>query len=274
VRKSYTILAVIVAATMLMPACTPRDAVKPAIISVTIRPVALIVQAVAGSAMEVRVLADADGNPVQNAQELASGSAVVFQAGTSIDRWSSGIVPKGVQLVTVCTVSDANAPGDPWLSLQFAGGFARLVRDTLDTMYPGLQDKFDSQYAVFMNQCSQADGQLKKLVWKAQTRTFLAEDATWSRAAGDFGLRVVVQPGLKGMDLATSEAAVQVREWGSAAKTMVVVRNVGAGETTGVDRQNNGIVVCRLDASGSTAQGDFVSWLDHQLELLGSAIGS
>lgn len=272
-KKSLVVLAVIVAVMTLIPACAPHVAVKPLVVSVTIKPVALIVQAIAGSAVQVRVLADVNGTPLQNAQDLATGSAVVFQTGTPIDRWSASIVPKGVQLVSLCTVSDTNASDDPWLSLQSAGGIARLVRDTLDALYPSLQDKFDSQYAAFMNDCSQADGQLKKLVWKAHTRAFLADDTTWSRAADDFGLTVLVQPRLKGLDLATLEAAVQVKEWGATARTTVVVINVGVGETTGIDRQSNGLVVCRLDASGATAQGEFVPWLEHQLELLGSAIG-
>jgi ABC-type Zn uptake system ZnuABC Zn-binding protein ZnuA len=150
---------------------------------------------------------------------------------------------------------------------------ARLIRDTLDALYPELKEQFDSRYAVFMDQCSQADGRLKRLVWSAGTRAFLAGDTTWSSAAGDFGLRVVVQPGLTGLDLLGADAVLRVAEWGSGEKTQVVVVNVTPGGSTGVSRQSNGIVVCSLDALGTTAEGAFVPWLEDQLTLLGSAIG-
>lgn len=271
-KRLRMILALTVAATIALAGCGQRAVVQPTVVCATIKPIALIVQAIAGSALQVRVLANADGTPLQNAHELASESAVVFQTGMLIDAWSGKIVPESVRLVSLSVASDSSTQGSPWLSLQYATDMARAVRDTLETAYPGMKDQFDSRYAAFLSESSQADGQLKKLIWNAHTRAFLAEDATWSPAAGDFGLRIVVRPGLKGLDLAGTEAAVRVKEWGSGDKTMVVVINVDAGENTGIDRQANGIVVCRLDASGATAQGDFVSWLEHQLETLGSAM--
>jgi ABC-type Zn uptake system ZnuABC Zn-binding protein ZnuA len=273
VKKLQMILALTVAVTMAVPGCGPRSVVRPTIISGTIKPVALIAQAIAGTALQVQVLAGGDGAPLQNAQELASASAVVFQTGTSIDTWSSEMVKGSVRLVSLSAALDKGTSGGSWLSFRDSADMARLIRDTLDALYPELKEQFDSRYAVFMDQCSQADGRLKRLVWNAGTRAFLAGDTTWSRAAGDFGLRVVVQPGLKGLDLLGADAASRVAEWGSGEKTQVVVVNVTPGGSTGVSRQSNGIVACSLDALGATAEGAFVPWLEHQLTLLGSAIG-
>jgi ABC-type Zn uptake system ZnuABC Zn-binding protein ZnuA len=273
VKKLRMILAVTMAVTMTVSGCGPRSVVRPTIIAGTIRPVALIAQAIAGTALEVQVLAGEDGAPLQNAQELASASAVVFQTGAAIDAWSSDMVRESVRLVSLSAALDKGTSVGSWLSFRDSADMARLIRDTLDALYPELKEQFDSRYAVFMDQCSQADGRLKRLVWSAGTRAFLAGDTTWSRAAGDFGLRVVVQPGLKGLDLLGADAASRVVEWGSAEKTQVVVVNVTAGGSTGVSRQSNGIVVCSLDALGTTAEGAFVPWLEDQLTLLGSAIG-
>ncbi|MCX6097760.1 MAG: zinc ABC transporter substrate-binding protein [Caldiserica bacterium] len=272
-KKLQTILALTVAVTMAVSGCGPRNVVRPMIISGTIRPVALIAQAIAGAALQVHVLAGSDGVPLQNAQELASASAVVFQTGTSIDTWSSKMQQGGVRFVSLSAALDKGRLGSPWLSFRDAADMARLMRDTLDALYPELKEQFDSRYAVFMDECSQADGRLKRLVWSAGTRAFLAEDTTWSGAAADFGLRILVQPGLKGLDLTGAEAASRVANWGSGEKTQVVVVNVVPGGSTGVVRQSNGVVVCNLDALGATADGPFVSWLEGELTLLGSAIG-
>ena len=272
-KKLRMILALTMAVTMTVSGCGPRSVVRPTIVAGTIKPVALIAQAIAGSALQVQVLAGDDGAPLQNAQELASASAVVFQTGTAIDRWSSEMVQGSVRLVSLSAALDKGTSGGSWLSFRDSADMARLIRDTLDALYPESKEQFDSRYAVFMDQCSQADGRLKRLVWSAGTRAFLAGDTTWSSAAGDFGLRVVVQPGLTGLDLLGADAVLRVAEWGSGEKTQVVVVNVTPGGSTGVSRQSNGIVVCSLDALGTTAEGAFVPWLEDQLTLLGSAIG-
>jgi ABC-type Zn uptake system ZnuABC Zn-binding protein ZnuA len=273
VKKLRMILAFIMVLTMAVSGCGPRNVVRPTMISGTIKPVALIAQAIVGSALQVQVLAGGDGVPLQNARKLVSTSAVVFQTGTSIDAWSSDMEQGSVPFVSLSAALDKGTPEGSWLSFQDSADMARLMRDTLDALYPELKEQFDARYAAFMDQCSQADGRLKRLVWSAGTRAFLAEDTTWSSVAGDFGLRVVVQPGLKGLDLSGAEAASRVADWGSGEKTWVVVVNVAPGGSTGVVRQSNGIVVCSLDALGATAEGAFVPWLEHQLTLLGSAIG-
>jgi ABC-type Zn uptake system ZnuABC Zn-binding protein ZnuA len=272
VNKLRMILAFTMVVTLAVSGCGPRNVVVPTIISGTIKPVALIAQAIAGTALQVQVLAGNDGAALQNARELVSTSAVVFQTGTSIDTWSSGMEQGSVRFVSLSVALDKGTPGGSWLSFRNATDMARLMRDTLDALYPALKEQFDSRYAVFMDQCSQADGRLKRLVWSAGTRAFLAEDTMWSSAAGDFGLRVVVQPGLKSFDLSGADAASRVADWGSGEKTQVVVLNVAPGVSTGVSRQSNGIVVCSLDALGATAKGDFVPWLEGQLTVLGSAI--
>ena len=272
-NKLRMILAFTMVVTMAVSGCGPRNVVVPTIISGTIKPVALIAQAIAGSALQVQVLAGNDGAPLQNARELVSKSAIVFQTGASIDTWSSEMEQGSVRFVSLSAALDKGTPEGSWLSFRDAADMARLMRDTLDALYPELKEQFDSRYAAFMDQCSQADGRLKRLVWSAGTRAFLAGDTTWSSAAGDYGLRVVVQPGLKGLDLSGAEAASRVADWGSGEETRVVVVNVAPGGSTGVSRQSNGIVACSLDALGATAEGDFVPWLEHQLTLLGSAIG-
>jgi len=273
VNKLRIILACTMVVTMAVSGCGPRNVVVSTIISGTIKPVALIAQAIAGTALQVQVLAGNDGAPLQNARELVSMSAVVFQTGTSIDTWFSEMEQGSVRFVNLSAALDKSTPEGSWLSFRDSADMARLMRETLDALYPELKEGFDSRYAVFMDQCSQADGRLKRLVWSAGTRAFLAEDTTWSSAAGDFGLRVVVQPGLKGLDLSGAQAASRVAEWGSGEKTQVVVVNVSPGGSTGVSRQSNGIIACRLDAVGATAEGTFVPWLEQQLTLLGSAIG-
>jgi ABC-type Zn uptake system ZnuABC Zn-binding protein ZnuA len=273
VIKSRTILAFTIVLTMLMSGCGPRTVVQPTIISGTIKPVAMIAQAIAGTALQVQVLAGDNGAPLQNVKELMSKSAVVFQTGASVDAWSNEMEQGSVRFVSLSAALDKGTPGCSWLSFRDVADMARLMRDTLDVMYPELKEQFDSRYAAFVDQCSQADGRLKRLVWSAGTRAFLAGDTTWSSAARDYGLQVVVQPDLKGLDLSGAEAASRVAGWGSGAKTKVVVVNVAPGGSTGVSRQLNGIVACSLDALGATAKGAFVPWLEGQLTLLGSAIG-
>ncbi|MHB8105979.1 MAG: metal ABC transporter solute-binding protein, Zn/Mn family [Candidatus Cryosericum sp.] len=271
--KSRTIIAFAIVLTTAMSGCGRRTTVQPMIISGTIKPVAMIVQAVAGTAFQVQILAGDNGTPLQNAEGLASKSAVVFRTGASIDAWSAAMDRGSARLVDLSAALDTGASGGPWLSFRDASDMARLVRDTLDAVYPDLKEQFDSRYAVFVDQCSQADGRLKRQVWTAGTRAFLAADTTWSMAAEDYGLRVVVQPDLKGLDLSGTDAAARVSDWGSREKTRVVVVDIMAGGSTGVSRQPNGIVVCHLDALGATAEGAFVPWLEGQLGLLGSAIG-
>ncbi len=272
-KRLRAILALTMVVTMALSGCGPRKALPPTIVSGTVKPVALIAQAIAGTALQVHVLAGDDGAPLQNAQELASASAVVFQTGTSIDTWSSKMQQGSTRFVSLSASLDKGTLGSPWLSFRDATDMALIMRDTLDALYPDLKEQFDSRYAVFMDECSQADGRLKRLVWSAGTRTFLAEDTTWSGAAADFGLQNLVQPGLKGLDLSGTEAASSVADWGSVGNTRVVVVNIATGGTVGVIRHENGIVACSLDALGATAESGFVPWLEGELTLLGSAIG-
>ncbi|MCX6063596.1 MAG: zinc ABC transporter substrate-binding protein [Caldiserica bacterium] len=272
-KRLRAILALTMVVTMALSGCGPRKALPPTIVSGTVKPVALIAQAIAGTALQVHVLAGDDGAPLQNAQELASASAVVFQTGTSIDTWSSKMQQGSTRFVSLSASLDKGTLGSPWLSFRDATDMALIMRDTLDALYPDLKEQFDSRYAVFMDECSQADGRLKRLVWSAGTRTFLAEDTTWSGAAADFGLQILVQPGLKGLDLSGTEAASSVADWGSVGNTRVVVVNIATGGTVGVIRHENGIVACSLDALGATAESGFVPWLEGELTLLGSAIG-
>jgi len=273
VTKSRTILALTIALTMMISGCGPRTVVQPTIISATIKPVAMIVEVVAGTALQVQILTGDNGVPLQNVKELMSRSAVVFRIGASIDAWSAAMEQGSVRFVDLSAALDKGASGGSWLSFQDASEMARLVRDTLDAMYPELKEQFDSRYAVFMNQCSQADGRLNGQFWTAGTRAFVAADTTWLSAAEDFGLRVLVQSDLKGLNLSGTDAASRVADWGSGEKTRVVVVNIAAGGSAGVSRQPNGIVVCSLDALGATAKGTFVPWLEAQLVLLASAIG-
>lgn len=271
-KKLWMIL-VALTVTVAASGCGSPNVAPPMTISGTIKPVALIAQAIAGTSLQVQVLAGDDGSPLQNAQELVSRSAVVFRTGTPVDTWSTAMKEGGVSVVSLSGASDKGVSDGSWLSFRDSADMARLIRDTLAATYPDLKEQFDSAYARFMDQCSQADGRLKRLVWSAGTRGFLADDTTWSSAARDFGLRVVVQPALKGLDLSGAEAASRVADWGSEQKTRVVVVDVAPGGTTGLSRQENGIVACTLDALGVTAKGAFVPWLEEQLTLLGSAIG-
>ena len=272
-RKRSRTLALAIVVFVTLSGCGPRGAVPPKAISATIRPVVLIAEAIAGTALQVQTLAGDDGAPLLSARELAATSAAVFVTGTPIDSWATDMELADIHVVRLSDALDKNAPDGPWLSFRDSADMARLIRDTLDALYPGLKDQFDSRYATFMDQCSQADGRLKQLVWDAGTRAFLAEDTTWSSAARDFGLRVVVQPGLKGLDLSGADVASRVADWGAGEKTGVVVVNVAPGGSVGVNHQANGIIVCSLDALGATAEGAFVPWLESQLTLLGSAIG-
>ena len=212
-KKLWMILVALIV-TVAASGCGSRNVAPPMTISGTIKPVALIAQAIAGTSLQVQVLAGDDGSPLQNAQELVSRSAVVFRTGTPVDTWSTAMEEGGVSVVSLSGASDKGVSDGSWLSFRDSADMARLIRDTLAATYPDLKEQFDSAYARFMDQCSQADGRLKRLVWSAGTRGFLAEDMTWSSAARDFGLRVVVQPALKGLDLSGAEAASRVADWG------------------------------------------------------------
>src|SRR5450756_3134648 len=104
------ILALTMIVTMTVSGCGPRNVVVPTIISGTIKPVALIAQAIAGTALQVQVLAGDDGTPLQNARELVSKSAVVFQTGASIDTWSSGMEQGSVRFVSLSAALDKGMP--------------------------------------------------------------------------------------------------------------------------------------------------------------------
>ncbi len=268
-----TTIAVVLVLVFALTGCRPRSLEVPKVIAGAIKPVALIAQAIAGSTLKIETLSSDTGIAQENAADLASRSAVIFQTGTAVDAWADKLDTGTVRLINLSTALDSNATDGGWLSFGDAVEMARLMRDTLDDLYPELKEEFDSRYATFVDQCSQADGHLKQLAWKASTRAFVAADTTWSGAARDFGLRVVVQGVLKDLDLSSSNAASTVMTWGGRERTHVVVMNIGPGESPSVARLSNGLVICRLDPLGVSADGTFVSWLEGQLTLLGSALG-
>ena len=154
-----------------------------------------------------------------------------------------------------------------------AVAMSRLIRDTLDATYPSYKERFDARYASLVNECSQADGRLKQLIWKASNRAFVAADTMWSDAARDYGLRIIVRSALKTLDLGSTDAAATITAWGAAEATRVAILGLPSGGSPGIDQRIKGAVVCYLDAMGKTASGSFVSWLEGQLTLLGSALG-
>jgi ABC-type Zn uptake system ZnuABC Zn-binding protein ZnuA len=273
VTRFRTTIAVVLTLVLALTGCRPRSVDVPKVIAVTIKPVALIAQAIVGSVLTIETLGGDTGVARENAAELASRSAVIFQTGTAVDAWSNDFAAGTVRLVKLSTALDSGTADGAWLSFGDCADMARLMRDTLDALYPGFKQEFDSSYAALVDQCSQADGRLKQLVWKASTRAFVAADTIWFRAARDFGLRIMVQSALKSLDLAGPDAASTIMAWGSGEKTEVVVVNVAPGESTGVDRSSNGLIVCRLDPLGTSTDGPLVSWLEGQLTLLGSALG-
>lgn len=265
-------IAVTLTLLLALTGCGPRAAETPKVIAVTIKPLALIAQAVAGSALTIEILGDDAGAARSDASDLASRSAAIFQTGAAIDKWANDLGSADMLRVELSTALGAGTANGAWLSLGDSADMARLVRDTLDALFPEFKEGFDSRYAELVGQCSQADGRLKQLVWKGSTRAFVAADATWAVAASDYGLRIVVQSSLKNLDLTSSEAASTIRAWGAAERTRVVVMNVASGISTNVDLPVNGLVVCHLDPLATSAGGAFVPWLEGQLTLLGSAL--
>ncbi|MHB8070788.1 MAG: metal ABC transporter solute-binding protein, Zn/Mn family [Candidatus Cryosericum sp.] len=239
----------------------------------TIKPVAMIAQAIVGSSLTIEILGSDTGAARENASELASRSALIFQTGTAVDTWASSLGTAAVSHVKLSAALGSGAPDGAWLSFGDSADMAGLMRDTLDALYPEYKNEFDSRYATLVDQCSRADGRLKQLVWKGSTRAFVAADTIWSAAAGDFGLRIVVQSGLKNLDLLGADAASTIMAWGSGEKTHIAVLNIVPGDATSVDRLPNGLVICRLDPLGTSANEGFVPWLEGQLTLLGSGLG-
>jgi ABC-type Zn uptake system ZnuABC Zn-binding protein ZnuA len=268
-----TTIAMIVTLVLALTGCGPSSVKVPEVIAVTIKPVAMIAQAIVGSVLTIETLGGDMGVARENAADLASRSAVIFETGTAVDAWSNDFGTGTVRLVKLSAALTSSTADGAWLSFGDSADMARLIRDTLDALFPEFKGGFDSRYATLVDQCSQADGRLKQLVWKASTRVFVAADTTWSGAAHDFGLRVVVQSALKSLDLAGPVAAATITAWGSGEKTHIAVVNVVPGSSTGVNRLPNGLVICRLDPLGMSADGGFVSWLEGQLTLLGSALG-
>lgn len=265
-------IAVTLTLVLALTGCGPRAAETPKVIAVTIKPLALIAQAVAGSALTIEILGDDAGTPRDEASDLASRSAVIFQTGSAIDQWAKDLSPTSMRRVDLSTALGSGTANGAWLSLGDSADMARLMRDTLDALFPESKEGFDARYATLVGQCSQADGRLKQLVWKGSTRAFVAADTTWAVAASDYGLRIVVQSSLKNLDLTSSEVASTIMAWGAAEKTHVVVMNVASGVGTNVDRPSNGLVVCHLDPLATSASGAFVPWLEGQLTLLGLAL--
>lgn len=273
VTRFHTSIVVILTFVLALTGCRPPNVEAPKVIAVTIKPLTMIAQAIAGPALTIETLSGNMGAARGDASDMASRSAVIFHTGTAVDAWSTSLSTGTVRLVKLATPGDVGPVDGSWLSFGGAAEMARLMRDTLDALYPEFKEGFDSRYATLVDQCSRADGRLKQLIWKASARAFVAADTTWSGTAHDFGLRLIVQSALKSLDLADSGAASTITAWGSSEKTKVVVLNIEAGDGTGVDRLSNGIIVCRLDPLGTNADGAFVSWLESQLILLGSALG-
>jgi ABC-type Zn uptake system ZnuABC Zn-binding protein ZnuA len=263
---------VILTLVLALTGCAPRIVETPKVIAATIKPLALIAQAVAGSELTIELLGSDTGVARSDAADLASRSAAVFQTGASVDTWANDLGPAVVRHVKLSDALGSGTADGAWLSLGDSVDMARLVRDTLDALFPDLKEGFDSRYATLVAQCSQADGRLKQLVWKGSMRAFVAADATWGVAASDYGLRIVVQKSLANLDLTSSDAASTIAAWGAAEKTHVVVTNVVPGTGTGVDRPSNGLVICHLDPLGVDAGVEFVPWLEGQLTLLASAL--
>jgi ABC-type Zn uptake system ZnuABC Zn-binding protein ZnuA len=272
VTRFYRAIAVTLTLVLALTGCGPRAAETAKVIAVTIKPLALIAQAVVGSALTIDILGDDSGAPRSDASDLASRSAVIFQTGAAIDKWANDLGPASIRRVGLSTALGSGTADGAWLSLADSVDMARLMRDTLDALFPEFKEGFDSRYATLVGECSQADGRLKQLVWKGSTRAFVAADATWKVAASDYGLRIIVQSSLKNLDLTSSEAASAITAWGAAEKTHVVVMSVASGIGTNVDRLSNGLVVCYLDPLATSAGGAFVPWLEGQLTLLGSAL--
>src|SRR5664280_1071522 len=151
------ILALTMIVTMTVSGCGPRNVVVPTIISGTIKPVAMIAQAIAGTALQVQVLAGDNGTSLQNVKELVSRSAVVFQTGASVDAWSNGMKQGSVRFISLSVALDKGTPGCSWLSFRDAADMARLMRDTLDVMYPDQKHHFATRYEPHKNQCSKAN---------------------------------------------------------------------------------------------------------------------
>lgn len=268
-----TVVAVLLIVTFLLIGCGHRASETPTVIAVTIRPLALIAQAIAGPELTIVTLGDEMGNMKQDARNLAADSAVVFRTGVGVDAWSENITGKTVPLIDLSSVLEPGMTDGAWLSFGRAVAMSRLIRDTLDMTYPSYKERFDARYASLVEECSRADGRLKQLIWKASNRAFVAADTTWSDAARDYGLRIVVQSALKTLDLGSTDAAATITAWGAAEATHVAILDLSPEGSLGIDQRIKGAVVCYLDAMGKTASDSFVSWLEGQLTLLGSALG-
>jgi len=174
---------------MAVSGCGPRNMVQPTIISGTIKPVALIAQAIAGSALQVQVLAGDDGAPLQNARELVSTSAVVFQTGTSIDTWFSEMEQGRVRFVSLSAALDKGTPDGSWLSFRDSADMARLMRDTLDALsdarYVGCPVP-GAEGAVRLAICS-VHGPVQPGGWSSET----AGLERWYQGVPDRGCNVV-----------------------------------------------------------------------------------
>lgn len=268
-----SVVAILLIMMLLLIGCAPRASETPTVIAVTIRPLALIAQTIAGPELTVVTLGDETGSVKPGARNLAADSAVVFRTGTAIDEWSENIAGKTVSLIDLSSVLEPGMTDGAWLSFGGAVAMSRLIRDTLDATYPSYKERFDARYASLVNECSQADGRLKQLIWKASNRAFVAADTMWSDAARDYGLRIIVRSALKTLDLGSTDAAATITAWGAAEATRVAILGLPSGVSPGIDQRIKGAVVCYLDAMGKTASGSFVSWLEGQLTLLGSALG-
>lgn len=272
-HKLRGVLAVIsVVVLVAMSGCNGPEVSRPDIISCSIRPVALMAQAIAGNSLEVQVLSGSNGAPLSNARELVLRGAVTFEAGMPADVWCAGLPCGNALLVDLSTVLEDKPANGSWLSFRDAAAMARHMRDTLSATYPELKGTFDSGYTALVDECSKADSRLKQLVWKARSRAFLAADDVWSGAAHDYGLSLIIRPELKDLDLTTEASGGMIAQWGATQGTRVVVVDVRRGESAAVQHLANGVVLCTLDPFAGSGEGSFVEWLEAEHTLLSSAL--
>ncbi len=249
--------------------CGSKKLPSSQVVCVTTHALQLLVSDLAGPAVEVRVLSDSSGKPVQNAASLAKGCAVLFGMGFAEDAWGTTIAAGQGQTVMLAAALPKKSAQESWLSFRDCTAVAQLIRDTLVGIYPDDKSDLDTRYAAFLDQCSQADGRLKQHFWKTTQRTFVAADTTWSDAARDYGLTIIIKPAVATLDLSSANAASTVVAWG----THTVVLD-SRGSEASVSRGASDLQICRLDTLGTTTQAGFVPWLERQLTTLSSGLGS
>jgi len=253
--------------------CSPgQSPAAPRVVCVTTRPLQLLVEALVNASVEVRVLSTDGIIPVQNAASVIKESAILFVSGLSEDAWATSLAGQSVQIVRLSDALQKGSAQNSCLSFRNSTDMARLIRDALISFYPSEKADFDTRYATFLDQCSQADGRLKQQFWKTAVRAFIAADGTWVDAAGDYGLRIIIQPSVRSIDPASTKSAAAIDAWGAQEHTHTIVLNDAGIQKAQVVHEENGVIVCKLDAAGAAAGGGFVSWLEVQLTALSQSL--